>query len=435
LLTKFVSDLGGGQHKPQLKFIYDILFGIILGRSLMLSEIARALQEDICQDQIEKRLGRNLNSDRLYEDLLYDAYLEMVKPLLNVNEGAGIHMGVDYTDIARRFGDLRKGRGSEALGKCWDGSEGKKDPGYPVAQYEVILPGGIHVPLAYHVFSYLDDSFVSQPMEFMKVAEKLRPYLGDEVYWSFDRGFEGVPWFDFLDAQKVKNWVGRMHVSTPNKNDTAERTLAVADGRFLSTYDAAIECTERYTYVRCRGKRSGYRKQKLTVGTRKVWLSLGPNCGWIRKNWQKYGPERTLIVVWGNGRDPMVLLANGWLSTKAEIMKALDAYRGRWTSTEESTRAMKDQRRWGAGLETIRALKLRGIKRMALFAMLAYGFLALMRIRSKGLALRTFKLIGVSGKLPKDPRYRIFRGMGVLLARVRPKIIRRWRRKAVQPPG
>jgi len=430
-LARFVQDLAQDQHGPQRKFIHDILFGILAGQSLIIADVVRSLNEPIEPGATEKRLSRNLNSDRLDEGRLHARYLEMLSPHLKVNNGAGVVIGIDYTDIIREYGDLREGRGSEALRRCWNGSDGHTTPGYPIVQFEAVLPSRVSLPLAYQVFSVDEPDHMSQPMEFMKAATMLRPYLGDETYWCFDRAFITKRWTDTLDGLDVRHWVGRLKISTEDRKNKAEITLVTAKGEFKKVHEIAdgLESRFSYEYEPTKRQRKHRKTIRIDVCHCKVWLAHGPQGGVPKRKWGKHGPVRTLIVLHGFGKAPMVLLANGWLRTKKQIMRAIRVYRRRWLATEESTRGMKDRFGWGVGLETVRALKLRGVKRMIMLASFVYGFMGLLRIHAPKLVTKLAKAARAMGGEPADPRYRILRGLSDKLGRVYRKVFERWRKK------
>jgi len=58
-IVKYCCILALGFHKPILKFITDVVFGLIAAKSCYLTEIARKLKEDIALDKTVERLSRN----------------------------------------------------------------------------------------------------------------------------------------------------------------------------------------------------------------------------------------------------------------------------------------------------------------------------------------------------------------------------------------
>lgn len=65
MLSSFMQELSEGFSKPMKGYVWDMLFGISVGRSAMLSEIGRSLSEEADLITTEMRLSRNLESRHL----------------------------------------------------------------------------------------------------------------------------------------------------------------------------------------------------------------------------------------------------------------------------------------------------------------------------------------------------------------------------------
>ncbi len=63
-LNSFVDRIATGQRKPQRKFIADVLRGLYIAKDCMLSEVGRALREPKRLIHTERRLSRELMSER-----------------------------------------------------------------------------------------------------------------------------------------------------------------------------------------------------------------------------------------------------------------------------------------------------------------------------------------------------------------------------------
>ncbi len=61
-LTNFSVKISQGLKRPQQKFSHQMIYGILAGNKLHLSEIARSLKESITLKKTIDRLSRNLNS-------------------------------------------------------------------------------------------------------------------------------------------------------------------------------------------------------------------------------------------------------------------------------------------------------------------------------------------------------------------------------------
>lgn len=78
-LSKFSAKISNGLKRPQQKFIHQMIYGIIAGNKLHLSEIARSLKETITLKKTIERLSRNLH-DFSEQQLLWDCYSSQKEP-------------------------------------------------------------------------------------------------------------------------------------------------------------------------------------------------------------------------------------------------------------------------------------------------------------------------------------------------------------------
>lgn len=414
-LGEVCSEIGQDQYAPNQRWIRDMLRGMAVSGSPMLSEIGRALEEVDDSGQArrlihtEKRLSHGLNSDRLDDSALLTRHLDRVAGWTRKNDGAGTVIAVDYTDLAKPYANTD--HGMEGVSRCWNGSDHETGIGYPVVQIEADM-GDVQVPVILHPFSYDEIAKSSQTNVFLEQMAKAAPYIGSRAWWTSDRGFDNTRYFAGMDALKLR-WICRLQYAIKNQRD-----LFVADGRRLSVEDAALEVIPRFKMEikagKKRAKGSGKPTITLEVGSRKVFMSnqkVSPSAT---------GPARTLIVVWGFGKQPLAFLVSEHLEGKAAILEAARAYGRRW-KCEEKTRAMKDSRGWGVRLEDVRALTLRGIRRLALLAVILYAFLATVRDLGSETVAAIMALVSTFGKVPPDPLYRLFRGLGELLRRAWPR--------------
>ena len=412
-LADFCLEAGEGQYIPQQKWIRDMIAGMIQSGSVMLSEIGRALDEQTDDgsprelNHTEKRLSRNLNSDRFDDEALKARHRALVSKFTKRNDGEGIVCAVDFTDIEKKRANLDPEKGMEGVCLKWDGSEKEATPGFPVVQVEAHLPDGNQLPVVLHPFSYLEPGITkgSQTKVFLDQIAQAAPAVGSRAWWVLDRGFDNIRYFDGLDGIGLR-WICRLQHAIKNQRD-----LFMADGRRLSVEDAALETIPRFKMDAQPGRaRARHRKViKLEIGFRKVYLSD------MKNNPRPVGKARTLIVVYGFGKTPIVTLVSEYIEGKAAILEATRAYGRRWKA-EEATRSAKDSRGWGVRLEDVRALTLRGIRRLVLLAALVYAFLATLRDVGGELLDFVARAVRVFSEAP-DIRYRLFRGLSEVLAR------------------
>ena len=106
----------------------------------------------------------------------------------------------------------------------------------------------------------------------------------------------------------------------------------------------------------------------------------------------------------------------GEVTNPVNVLRLIKAYMRRWTC-EEATRLIVQV----FGLENVRALKYRGIKRFALFAQLAFGFLAeLSLLGGKSFVETILAVVQFFGGVPRFPFYRIAAGVALILSRSGP---------------
>lgn len=413
-LQRFLAPFEVGQHRPNRKFLRDALAGILMSHSLILSAIGRVLEETDADGKPRrlihtvKRLSRNLNSDRLDDDALHQVWWETVESHTMANDGEGVVIGVDYTDIAKPFACLDPDGGMQYACQCRDGSTGTIGTGYPVAQIDACLPDGNHCPVLYRVYSADEPGHLSEPDEFISAVKEAAPHVGSLAWWTLDRGFDSGGIFRGLDEANVR-WITRLKVG-----GRKSRHLIMADGTAEKAKEVALQVIDRWTTEIKRGKGRKRRMHKLTFGSRKVWLKDSTYQG---KKPRPVGDARTLVVVWGFGKNPLVLLANQYMPGRKVALEILRAYRGRW-GAEESTRFLKDSRRWGVRVEDLRALKFRGVQRLVMLALIAYLFVLHVQ-KGKELIEAIASAARCHDYVAKDTRYRILRGTGKLLSRIK----------------
>ena len=120
-VLNFSSNLGEGMQKPNKHFIMDMLFGLAKGNSVLLSDIARSLEEPIDCIQTIKRLSSRL--EKFHEEyILLENYKKNVQPHFKVKDNLII---VDNSEIIKPYSSK-----TEALVQVRDGSTGRLERGY-----------------------------------------------------------------------------------------------------------------------------------------------------------------------------------------------------------------------------------------------------------------------------------------------------------------
>ena len=182
-LMNFSKKISTGLSKSDSKFLMDMMFGISVSGSTLISEISRSLKENIKLGYTIERLCNHLSSfDE--NNLIMNNYFDECRN----------HFGdkpivlFDDSDISKIYG-----KKFEDLDDVIDGSNKEKSitPGYHVCE-AVALTKMEKQPISLYskIYSCKSDNFISKneyTMESIKTSEKV---LGKRFIGVFDRGYD-----------------------------------------------------------------------------------------------------------------------------------------------------------------------------------------------------------------------------------------------------
>lgn len=351
MLKSFWEKIGTGQTKPMMGYIRDMLFGIAVGRSTMLSEIGRALDEDADLITTEMRLSRNLVNRNLDEAPMRKRYLDAVGPFVQ-----DAVVALDFSEIRKEYAEKQ-----EWLCGIWDDTRKEKAFGYWLLNIEAIDGQGRHFPLWLEPFSQNAPGYKSQAMTVENGIRNVATHTGAKCIWVLDRGFDGANYINILERAGITYCI----------RQNGRRKVFAEDGTPALTSDIAA---------------------KVELPHMGTWRSVSKGreypfvfrYGSTRITFPGDGQTRRLIVVKvRNHKIPLMLLTNSEASNPAAIAKIVIAYFKRW-GIEEGTRLVKQI----CDLENVRAMSFSGIRRICLFAYLAYGFLCLFARKAGKTAMR-----------------------------------------------
>ncbi len=334
----FASKLTQGLQKPNKNFILDMLFGLAKGRSVLLTKIARALEEPIEAIQTVKRLSNRMDEFHETSELL-ENYEEMVKPFLQEEDNLVL---VDNSEIVKSTASKM-----EALGQVRDGSTGKIGNGYWTTNMIAVAPKTKHpISIYSHLYSAAEKGFVSENEETYKGLDYVNQLVeAKKATFVMDRGYDNIEVMKKILKQK-NNFIIRL-----KKN----RNLLYQNKKF-PVHNLAI---------RRKGKINFRSEIKGTVYDLKV-SHLTAEIPSLK------GQKFTMVVVYGYGKEPMVLLTNKRVQKKEEVLSILKAYITRWR-IEEMFRVQKQE----FDLENVRVRTLPRLKRMFLLVSIMITFMTL----------------------------------------------------------
>lgn len=369
-----------GFSKPMKGYVRDMLFGISVGRSTMLSEIGRSLGEEADLITTEMRLSRNLVNRNVDEQSMRDRYLGAVEPFVQ-----DAVVALDFSEIRKEYSEKQ-----EWLCGIWDDTRKEQGIGYWLLNIEAIDGKRRHFPLWLEPFSQNAPGYKSQASVVENGIRNVAAHTGKHCIWVLDRGFDGASYIGILESAGLTYCVrqtGRRKILAENGTPALTADLAAQiETPHMGTYSSVSKGRE-YPFV-------------FRYGSALVTF---PNDKKTRR----------LIVVRVQGHvRPLMLLTNIAAKTPEAISKVIVAYFTRW-GIEEGTRLVKQI----FDLENVRAMSFAGIRRIALFAYLAYGFLCLFTRKAGKTALR-LALRFYKSFTPKTPPHFIYYRLAHALAAI-----------------
>lgn len=334
----FASKLTNGMQKPNKNFILDMFFGMAKGKSVLLSNIARALEEPIDTVQTVKRLSNRLDEFHETSDLL-ENYEEMIKPFLQEEDNLIL---VDNSEIVKPAAIKMEG-----LRRVRDGSTGEFGNGYWTTNMIAVAPKTKHPISVYsHLYSSAEEGFLSENEETYKGLDHVNRLVGEKkATFVMDRGYDNIAIMKKVLQQK-NNFIIRMKKT---------RNVLYQNKKY-NIYDLAL---------RRKGKINFQSEIKGSVYDLKV-SHLTVEIPSLK------GKKFTMVIVYGYGKEPMVLLTNKRVRKKEEVISILKAYITRWR-IEEMFRVQKQE----FELEDVRVRTLPRLKRMFLFVSMMITYMTL----------------------------------------------------------
>lgn len=375
-LLNFVNRLQSDLSKPLLKFVSEMVMGMILTSSCNMNLIASYLKEQIAVKDTLKRLHRMLLNDKL---LSISNSLSLKESLKKIDKDT--ILALDGGDITHQYGEK-----FEKSSFVKDGSSGKLRQGYWLNQISGYNPKSKETfPILLYIYSTLESGFKSANNETFKIVDELISHIGQLGLWVIDRGYDGGKVLDYFLSRGL-DFMVRMKT---NRN-------ILYNGKLENIEKRAKALNRRYTYNN--HGRFGSCKVTLKVENREYKATL--IC---------YKDDRN--------KEPMIFLANGWLSKSKELHRRIRGYFRRW-GVEECYRFEKQ----GFGIEKSKTRNYNRIQ--ALLGLTILSWLVLIKINEHA-SLREVAL--KEARMEKDkpkhrPRfiyYRLLRGIQNMFAGIR----------------
>lgn len=349
-----------GLNRPEMKFVCDMTYGMLASESSMLSEIARNLNENIPLIKTVNRLSRNLQD--LSDDerkVVMDNYLKAIKPRYNDQSV----IVIDGSDIAKPASTKL-----EALCQVRDGSTGEIGIGYhtigaAVLSSENKLPFGVYS----RIYSSAEKEFVSEDQEMLDCFGFLSKHFKKSNIRTMDRGFDNNRYYRYF-IENDENFVIR---AKKNRNvkykGKTENILEVAN-RFKGKY--ALKFKDK----------NGI---KIDVKISIIPIEL---C-------EFQGVPLNLVVVYGFGEIPMMLITNLDSDDKRICVTVCKVYLMRWR-IEEYFKFKKQC----FDYENLRVRSLKSIRNLDFLLTMAIGYISKLSDKDDTMILR-LEVISASKRL------------------------------------
>lgn len=370
--------------KPQQTFLRQMLFGIEASQDVKLSAISRALGEEISLKKTEERLSHHLQSAGLGQTVN-----EVVARQAARHVRAQTLIIVDPTDIRKTYA-----RRMPHLATVRDGSSGAMVPGYWSCLALACEPQGRRViPLHQRLWSATAPDFVSENHQLLEVIDTIAQATEGRGIYVMDRGGDRCRLYNPLLKRGLR-FIIRLR---------GDRHLMVG-GKRRSVLDLARGCRRRYAERIVKEERGREQSYHLEYGFRPVKL-----------------PGRSgrlnLVVVWGLGHEPLLLLTNVEVTpSRKRVWFIVQSYLTRWL-VEETIRFIKQSYR----LEDLRVLNYERLRNLVALVLAAVYFSAVWLGESLKLAVLASRVVKVAKRFfgaADFHYYALADGIAVLLTRL-----------------
>ena len=341
----FSDKLASGLSKPEYKFVIDMMFGLSRSQSVLLSDIARSLDENIKLRYTIERLSSHLDNMNDHEiAILRNNYNKLV--LKNIDKEPLVLL--DDSEIIKKYG-----KKFEDLCMVRDASSLKDDiyPGYHVCEATVVTKNEKQpISLYSHIYSSESSGFKSMNDETLKSIEYVKSVIEGRCTFVCDRGYDANIYYDyFIDKNE-------------NEDDFVIR---LKENRILLFKGKAKKV----------GEIAQRRKGKVKM---KMYFSKGDaevNVSHTRVELPTHkGKTLYLVIIYGLSEEkPMMLLTNKVIKNKKDVHKIVRAYMSRWR-IEENFRFKKQQ----YGFENMRVRKLKAMNTLNMMLMMHIGHIGML---------------------------------------------------------
>lgn len=336
-MKSLIKDVHPSATKPEHNFYLDIVFGILKSGSLVLNDIAYALNETISLKKVNTRLYKNLN-----KSINFTKKVNYIKTALSYMDDDNLVFLVDDSDVAKPYG-----KAFENLDYVRDAS--KKDAplvlGYRLTSIVGLSDKTKHPLSLYTRIHNVNEKNYKSTNNITNIGLlRLFPFLTPESsLFVFDRGYDDTKLMTLINTNN-QHFLVRMR-----KN----RTIYVKNKKLNAFFEAANRKGKIVVPLI-------YRGEPTTLKVSHIEVKIN-----------NYSGKVTLLFV--NSfveKEPLILLSNRKVHSKEDVVRLTLNYISRW-KIEEFFRFKKVE----FGLENFRVKSLISINNICYFLDLACLFL------------------------------------------------------------
>lgn len=323
-ILNFSEKICKGLKKPESKLICNMLYGVSESGSCHLSQIGRALKEGISLKKTIERLSRGLSDFSEYDQRkLLDNNAQIVGKYINEKT---IYT-IDGSDVTKPSSNAL-----ECLDLVRDGSTGKIEKGYFTVEIAALTQES-KTPVSVYdrVYSAKEEGFISEDEEVLHGLRYLSEKFGRQGIRTMDRGYDALVYYEYF-LKKQEKFIIR---ATKNRN-------VCYNGETRNILEVAKLFKGKYR-IDFKDKKGRTIECKTSI----IPVSLPKH------------PKQmlNLVVVFGFGNDPMLLLTNLMSDDPRLSNTVTKVYLMRWR-IEEYFRFKKQQ----YGFEGFRVRSLNSIR-------------------------------------------------------------------------
>lgn len=359
-ILNFSKKITIGLSKPESKFVTDMLFGISKSGSILISEIARSLKENIKLGYTIERLCDNLsNFDN--SNLIINNYYKEINKYKCEEDNIVLF---DDSDITKVYG-----KKFEDLDRLIDGSSLTKE-----------VKSGYHICEA----------------TMLTKNEKQPVSIYSEIYSTKSKGFVSINKYTEESIDKAIEVIGKFTGVFDRGYDDNKVILKMDNsGNYF-----VIRMNDRRNFLFKGKKKNCYEEALKRKGKVKMTLLFDDNCEYevsashTRVTLPCNKKDYELVIVYGlSEKRPLILLTNREIHSKKDLIKVVRLYFSRWR-IEEYFRAKKQE----YDLENIRVRSLKSINNVNKILTIFMGYIGMLsdKIDKK---LLTIKIIERSQSL------------------------------------